>query len=35
MRLNEYKQVVKHENSKNGITVHAHESNHVIDWDGE
>ena len=34
MRLNEYKQVVKHENSENGITVHAHESNHVIDRDG-
>ena len=34
VRLNEHTQVVKHENPENGIAVHAHESNHVIDWDG-
>ena len=26
--------VVKHGDPKNGIAVHAHESNHTIDWEG-
>ena len=34
VRLGEHNQGVKHGDLKNGITVHAHESNHVIDWDG-
>ena len=29
-----YKQAMKRGDPKNGITVHAHESNHTIDWDG-
>ena len=34
VRLGEHKQAVKHGDPKNGIAVHAHESNHTIDWDG-
>ena len=34
VRLGEHKQVVKRGAPKNGIAVHAHESNHMIDWDG-
>ena len=34
VRLGEHKQVVKCGDPKNGIAVHAHESNHMIDWDG-
>ena len=34
VRLREHKQAVKRGDPKNGITVHAHESNHTIDWDG-
>ena len=34
VRLSEHKQVVKRGDPKNGIAVHAHESNHMIDWDG-
>ena len=34
MRLSEHKQAVKRGDPKNGIAVHAHESNHMIDWDG-
>ena len=33
VRLGEHKQVVKRGDPKNGIAVHAHESNHTIDWD--
>ena len=33
-RLNEHKQAVKRGDPKNGIAVHAHESQHRIDWDG-
>ena len=29
----EHKQAVRRGDPKNGIAVHAHESNHVIDWD--
>ena len=34
VRLSEHKQAVKRGDPKNGIAVHAHESNHMIDWDG-
>ena len=34
VRLGEHKQAVKRGDPKNGIAVHAHESNHMIDWDG-
>ena len=34
VRLVEHKQAVKHGDPKNSIAVHAHESNHMIDWDG-
>ena len=34
VRLGEHKQAVKRGDPKNGIAVHAHESNHTIDWDG-
>ena len=34
MRLGEHKQAMKHGDPKNGIAVHAHELNHMIDWDG-
>ena len=34
VRLSEHKQAVKRGDPKNGIAVHAHESNHTIDWDG-
>ena len=34
VRLGEHKQVVKRGDPKNGIAVHAHESNHTIDWEG-
>ena len=34
MRLSEHKQAVKRGDPKNGIAVHAHESSHMIDWDG-
>ena len=33
VRLGECK-AVKRGDPKNGITVYAHESNHMIDWDG-
>ena len=33
VRLGEHKQVVKCGDPKNSIVVHAHESNHMIDWD--
>ena len=33
VRLGEHKQAVRRGDPKNGIAVHAHESNHVIDWD--
>ena len=34
VRLSEHKQAVKRGDPKNGIAVHAHESSHMIDWDG-
>ena len=34
VRLGEHKQAVKHGDPKNSTAVHAHESNHTIDWDG-
>ena len=34
VRLGEHKQAVKRGDPKNGIAVHAHESNQVIDLDG-
>ena len=34
VRLSEHKQAVKRGDAQNAITVHAHESNHKIDWDG-
>ena len=34
VRLGEHKQAVKRDDPQNGIAVHAHESNHIIDWDG-
>ena len=34
VRLSEHKQVAKRGDPKNGTAVHAHESNHMIDWDG-
>ena len=34
VRLGEHKQAVKRGDLKNGIAVHAHESNYMIDWDG-
>ena len=34
VRLREHKQAVKRGDPKNSIAVHAHESNHTIDWDG-
>ena len=34
VRLGEHKQVAKRGDPKNGIAVHAHEPNHMIDWDG-
>ena len=34
VRLGEHKQAVKRGDPKNSIAVHAHESNHTIDWDG-
>lgn len=33
IRLGEHKQAEKRGDLKNGIAVHAHESNHAIDWD--
>ena len=33
VRLGEHEQAVRRDNPKNGIAVHAHESNHAIDWD--
>ena len=33
VRLGEHKQAVRRGDPKNGIAVHAHESNHAIDWD--
>ena len=33
-RLGEHKQAVKRGDPKNGIAVHAHESQHAIDWEG-
>ena len=34
VRLSEHQQAVKRGDPKNGIAVHAHESSHMIDWDG-
>ena len=34
VRLGKHNQAVKRGAPKNGIAVHAHESNHMIDWDG-
>ena len=34
VRRSEHKQVVKRGDQKNGIGIHAHELNHMIDWDG-
>ena len=34
VRLGEHKQAVKRGDPKNGIAVHAHESQHAIDWEG-
>ena len=34
VRLGEHKQAVKREDPKNSITVHAHDSNYMMDWDG-
>ena len=34
VRLGEHKQTLKKGNPKNGIAVHAHESQHEIDWNG-
>ena len=34
VRLSEHKQAVKRGDPKKGITVHALESSHMIDWDG-
>ena len=34
VRLGEHKQGVKRGEPKNGIAVHAHESQHTIDWEG-
>ena len=34
VRLGEHKQAVKRGNPKNGIAVHAHVTQHEIDWNG-
>jgi len=34
IRLGEHKQAVKKDNPKNGIVVHAHETQHEINWNG-
>ena len=34
VRLGEHKQAVKRGDPRNGITVHAHETQHRIDWNG-
>ena len=34
VRLGDHKLTVMHGDPNNGITVHAYESNHMIDWDG-
>ena len=34
VRILEHKQAVKRGDSKNGITVHVHETQHGIDWNG-
>ena len=34
VRLGEHKQAVKRGNPKNGIAVHAHKTQHGIDWNG-
>ena len=34
VRLGEHKQAVKRGEPKNGIAVHAHETQHGIDWNG-
>ena len=34
VRLSEHKQAVKRGDPKNGIAVHAHKTNHCINWDG-
>ena len=34
VRLGEHEQVVKKGNPKNGITVHAHETQQEINWSG-
>ena len=33
-RISEHKQAVKKGDEKNGIAVHAHTTNHSIDWEG-
>ena len=34
VRISEHKQAVKKGDEKNGIAVHAHTTNHNIDWEG-
>ena len=34
VRLGEHKQAVKRGDPRNGIAVHAHETQHEIDWNG-
>ena len=34
VRIGEHKQAVKRGNPRNRIVVHAHQSQHAIDWDG-
>ena len=34
VRIGEHKQAVKWEDPRNGIAVHAHQSQHAINWDG-
>ena len=35
VRFGEHKQAVKKGNPKNGVAVHAHETKHEINWNGE
>ena len=34
VRIGEHKQAVKREEPRNGIVVHTHQSQHIINWDG-
>ena len=34
VRIGEHKQAAKQGDPRNGIAVHAHQSQHAIDWDG-